>query len=137
MKALRIVIGAVGLAAIAFGGLTLLDGNEIVAVVPWIVGPVLIHDLVIGPLIIGLVWLGTRFLPHYSRTPAMVGLVVSGSLTLVALSVVGRQGAAADNPSLLNRNYLAGWLVALALTWFVVGLTILWQRSHGGFAAQQ
>jgi hypothetical protein len=55
-------------------------------------------------------------LPRAARAPAVVGFVVLGTLTLLAVPVLGRFGARADNPTLLDRSYWAGWLVLAALT---------------------
>ena len=38
-----------------------------------------------------------------------------GSVTLLAVPVLGRFGARADNPTLLDRDYIAGWLVLAGL----------------------
>jgi hypothetical protein len=45
-----------------------------------------------------------------------MGLLVLGSLTIMAIPVLGRFGARPDNPTLLDRNYTAGWLVVAGLT---------------------
>lgn len=127
---LRSLLGAVGMVLIVVGGFVLIRDVDVLTVVPWVVVPVIVHDLIVAPLIIAVVWLGSRILPPYARTPAMVGLVVSGSMTLVALSVLGRQGADPNNPSLLDRDYLAGWFGALVLTWLVVGMTCIFRSRR-------
>ena len=50
------------------------------------------------------------------RAPAVAGLVVLGSVTLLAIPVLGRFGARADNPTLLDRHYGVGcgWCFARA-----------------------
>lgn len=131
MTGTRLAIGAIGVAVIVYGSVLLLHTVNVFQVVPWIIGPVVVHDLLIAPLTIAVVWLAARYLPSYARTPAMFGLLVSGSLTIVALSVVGRRGASPDNPSLLNRDYLAGWAIAMAITWSIVVLTALLRRGTG------
>ena len=129
MTALRLVLGASGVVVIGYGSVDLLLTVDVLAAVPWVIGPVIVHDLLIAPLTLGAVWVGARYLPSYARTPALFGLVVSGSLTFVALSVIGRRGASADNPSLLNRDYVAGWLVALTVTWGAVLVVALLRRA--------
>ena len=44
------------------------------------------------------------------------GLVVLGTVTLMAVPVLGGWGANADNPTILDRNYAAGWLVVAGVT---------------------
>ncbi len=43
-----------------------------------------------------------------AKAPAVVGCVVLGSVTLLAVPVLGRFGERSDNPTLLDRNYTAG-----------------------------
>ena len=57
-----------------------------------------------------------RVLPASARAPAIVGFVVLGSVTLLAVPVLGRFGARPDNVTLLDRHYVVGWLVFAALT---------------------
>ena len=54
--------------------------------------------------------------PRAARAPAVVGFVVLGSVTLLAVPVLGRFGARPDNATLLDRHYLVAWLVLAALT---------------------
>jgi hypothetical protein len=56
------------------------------------------------------------------RAPAAVALIVWGSITLLAVPVLGRFGALEDNPTLLDRPYLITWLVGCALTVLLVAL---------------
>ena len=51
-------------------------------------------------------------LPRAARAPAVVGFVVLGSVTLLAVPVLGRFGARPDNATLLDRDYVVGWVVA-------------------------
>ena len=130
MKVLRYAFAGAGVTLIAVGAVKLLQQGDLFNLVPWLVAPVLIHDLLLAPFVICLVWLGHRLLPGYAHTPAMVGMLVSGGLTLVALSVIGRAGAAVDNPSLLDRNYLQGWLNALLVVWVAVAAIAVVQRAR-------
>ena len=57
--------------------------------------------------------------PGCRRRPARrwsSALVVLGTVTLLAVPVLGRFGARPDNPTLLDRDYTAGWLVLAGLT---------------------
>ncbi|MDQ3104816.1 MAG: hypothetical protein M3Q87_06290, partial [Actinomycetota bacterium] len=56
---------------------------------------------------------------------------VWGSITLLAVPVLGEFGALADNPTLLDRPYLMSWVVgALLVITAVVTGGLLRQRSH-------
>lgn len=87
----------------------------------WLVGGVVVHDLLLAPVLIA-VGIASRKLPVPLRAPAAVALIVWGSITLLAVPVLGRFGALEDNPTLLDRPYLITWLVGCALTVLLVAL---------------
>jgi hypothetical protein len=97
---------------------------------------VLLHDGLLAPLCVAAGALLVRLVPGVARPPAAVGLVVLGSVTLMAVPVLGRFGARPDNPTLLDRPYGPGWLGLLALVAVGVGLGTLVrvrrQASRGG-----
>jgi hypothetical protein len=113
----RLLIGLLGLAMGAFGALRFLqlDLAGILDALLWLAGGVAIHDAVIAPLTIGLTVLATRVVPWSARLRITVGLVVLATVTTTAVPVLGRWGARPDNPTLLDRGYLGGWLVFAAL----------------------
>jgi hypothetical protein len=114
----RGLLGAAGVAVAAYGvGLLLAEPGDLLGVGAWLVSGVVVHDLVLAPVAVLLVVAAGRWLPGAWRAPAAVALVVVGSVTLLAVPVLGRFGARADNPTLLDRPYLAGWaaIVGLAL----------------------
>lgn len=115
--ALRVALGAVGLAATTYGLMMLDDrGPEnLRAVVTWLVAGVILHDAVLAPLTILVCVVGARVLPGRFRAPVAGGLLVVGSVTLLAVPVLGRFGARPDNPTLLDRDYTTGWLVMAGL----------------------
>jgi hypothetical protein len=108
-----------------YGGYLLLtrqDAAGHVATAAWLATGVVLHDLVLAPLFLVLSALGARVLPSSARAPVVVGLVVLGSVTLLAIPVLGRFGARPDNPTLLDRAYGPGWAVLAALTVLAVVL---------------
>ena len=119
----RLLIGAVGVAMGLFGALRFLqlDPEDIIDALIWLAGGVVVHDAVIAPLTIAVTVLLARVVPAGARRRLTVALVVLVTVTVTAVPVLGRWGARADNPTLLDRNYLAGWLVFAAL----VGLCTL------------
>lgn len=120
MRALRGVGGALGVVLAAYGAWLLVnrqDLDRLLGVATWLAAGVVVHDLLLAPLVVVVVLAG-RLLPPPVRGPAAVGLVVLGSTTLVAVPVLGRFGARADNPTLLDRDYGLAWLA-------VAGVTIL------------
>ncbi len=124
---MRILVGIVGLAALAYGGLLLVRriSIDVFDSGVWLAGGVVAHDLVLAPLVIGLGLLVLPRLPVVARAPVTVGTVVLASVTLVAVPVLGRFGASPGNPTLLDRDYVTGWLVLAALTTLGVAAAIV------------
>ncbi len=124
MSVIRWMLGAVGVLAGGYGGWLLLNGQDagdLVDAGVWLVSGVVLHDVLLtGVVLLGAI--GVGLLPRATRVPAAVALVVVGSLTLVAIPVLGRFGERADNPTHLDRPYLASWLAVVALA--VVAVTV-------------
>lgn len=130
MSAARGLLGLAGVAAGLWGAWLLLgpdrgDTAALVSTVVWLGGGVLLHDVVLAPLVLLLGFVAVRLLPGGWRAAVAGGLVVLGSVTLLAIPVLGRFGAKPDNPTLLDRAYGPGWLAMAAgvvLGTLVVGL---------------
>ena len=123
MTGTRLGLGVLGILGGLYGAwLVLSRGHDLLELVVWLAAGVVLHDgaLALTVLLLGAV--GLRILPQAAKAPAVVGFVVLGSVTLLAVPVLGRFGARADNPTLLDRSYWAGWIVLAALT--VVGVLI-------------
>ncbi|TIC85559.1 hypothetical protein [Nocardioides sp. GY 10127] len=123
----RVVLGAVGVVVLGYGLWLLVSRQSLEGLVDvgvwWAVG-VLAHDVVLSGLLVLLGAAGARLLPPAWRAPVAGGLVVLGALTLLAVPVLvglGREHAP-DNPTLLDRDYWAGWGVLAALT--AVGVVV-------------
>ena len=132
MNALRILLGALGVAGGAFGAVLLLDLGpaNLVAAGTWLVGGVLVHDAVLAPLTLAVGVGAVRLLRRQVPAAIVVGATVLATVTVVAIPVLGRFGARGDNRTLLDRNYLLGWLVLATLT--VVAVAIAMVRSDRG-----
>ncbi len=130
----RIGLGALGV-ALALWGVWLLLGTadvaDLINIAFWLGGGVIAHDVLIAAVTIAIAALVSRVVPEAAQAPATVGLVVLGAITLVAIPVLGRFGARPDNPTLLDRNYTAGYLliVAVVVTSVTVASIIRSRRS--------
>ncbi|MFG2577225.1 hypothetical protein [Streptomyces sp. NPDC048481] len=124
MKALRVLLGAVGLALMGVGAFQLTDVRDPIGVLVWLGGAVLLHDAVIAPLVllVGLVLVRRR-----ARGPVRGALLVAGALTAVALPVLLRPGRTA-NPSVLPLDYPRNWLIAVVA---VATAAALWGAGRG------
>ncbi|CAB4728122.1 MAG: hypothetical protein F2667_12645 [Actinobacteria bacterium] len=114
----RLAIGALGVLLGLFGARTLWtrqDTDQLTNAGLWLVGGVVLHDLVLAPVVLLLVVVVARLLPTAYRAPAVVALVVLGTLTIVAVPMLSGQGVRPDNPTLLPRDYRTTWLVLVAV----------------------
>lgn len=115
MRTARIALALVGIGLVGVGGWEFLSSDVDNA------GGVIVHDGLLAPAIVALGVVAARALPTWLRGPATVGLVVLGTVTLLAVPVLGRFGARPDNPPQLDRNYGVGWLVFAAVVLLGVG----------------
>ncbi|MCX6394890.1 MAG: hypothetical protein NTV23_00190 [Propionibacteriales bacterium] len=127
VRLVRLLVGALGLAAGLWGAWLMSDlgVDNLVASGTWLVGGVVLHDAVIGPVTIALAAVAVRLSRRSVPGPVIVGGIVLGSVTLAVVPVLGRFGAHADNPSLLPRDYVGGWLVFAGLTLTAVVVALL------------
>jgi hypothetical protein len=96
--------------------------DNLLATAVWAGGGVIAHDGILAPVVLLACALALRLLPRAAQAPAAVGMIVLGTLTVVAIPVLGRFGARADNSSLLDRSYVPAWLVIAGLTLAAVAL---------------
>ena len=109
----RVLLAGIGVLVGGYGAFLLLsrqDGDQLLNAAVWLASGVVLHDFVLAPLVLGLVVLAARIVPAVGKVPAAVALVVLGTATLLAVPVLGRFGERPDNPTLLDRDYTAGWL---------------------------
>jgi hypothetical protein len=127
---LRWVLGGSGLAALGYGALVLAERpDDLLAIGTWLAGGVILHDLLLAPFVIAICLLGARVLPHRHHLPGVLVLAVFGSVSVVAIPVLGRFGAKPDNATLLDRHYLLGWLLIGALT--LLASVLVTRRTTG------
>ena len=115
---IRIALAALGVIIAVRGGWMLLTnstGDQLVSAGAWLLGGVVAHDFVIAPVTIAVGWLLIRLVPAWSRGAVAAGAIVLGTLTIVALPMLRGWGRQPDMPSLLPRDYWAGWLAVAGL----------------------
>jgi uncharacterized membrane protein len=130
----RWLIGGLGVVLGAYGAwlaLTRQDAGQLVELAVWLAAGVVLHDVVVAGVVLAGVALGRRVLPGPWQAPATLGLVVWGGVTLMAVPVLGRFGARADNPTLLDRPYLASWAALTVAAVLVVAVAGLVRARRG------
>ncbi|MFB9234151.1 hypothetical protein ACFFWC_01155 [Plantactinospora siamensis] len=128
-RGVRTVLVLAGAAAGGYG--LFLLRPQLGATAWWLLAGPVLHDVLVAPLV-GLVGLA---LTRLARGPAARrwlrgGLVVTGTLLLIAVPLVWRPAAAPPNPGLQDRDYprgLAVWLLAL---WLGVAAAALLSRRR-------
>lgn len=124
---MRPALVALGVAVGVYGGYLLLAQglDNLVAAVIWLAAGVILHDGVIGPVLVALGVAVVMLVPHRVRAPIAAGLIVLGTVTMTAVPMLGRFGERPDNPTLLDRNYTVGWLVFAVLVLAGTALGVL------------
>lgn len=121
----RLLLGAAGVALGTYGLLLLLtrqDPGQWGEIALWLGAGVVAHDALLSGLVIGAGLLGGRLLPPPWRAPAAIALVVWGALSVVAVPVLVGGGERADNPTLLDRPYVATWWAISAMVVLLVAV---------------
>ena len=130
VRTARVLLVVLGVLGAGYGIRLLLEQgtDNLIAAGSWLIGGVVLHDGVIGPLTIGVAAAATLALRRKLPAPVIVGAIVLATVTLVAYPVLGRFGARPDNPTLLDRNYTVGWFVFAGLTLLAVAISLI--RRH-------
>ncbi len=132
MTVFRLLLGAAGGVLVAVGVMRFVETGraDMVDAVWWLGGGVVGHDVLLSPLTLLLGLAVVRLLPPWARGGAAAAFVVLGSVTLLAVPVLGRFGASPGNPTLLDRDYWTGWLVFAATVVAAAGGWALAERRR-------
>jgi hypothetical protein len=118
MKLTRPLIGAAGVGLLGYGIVRIFtDAKDTkpAALLRWLVGALLVHDLLIAPVVLGIGWLLTRFVPPRARRYLQAGLICGGLVSAYGVLLIWRQGKAAASLALLRQDYLRNLLIVLAI----------------------
>lgn len=130
MSAVRVVLVVIGVAVGAYGVVLVADNSTevIIRIVVWALIGVLLHDAVFAPVCVALGFAGRRLLPHKWWTPVLVAALLTVVLVLLAIPVYNKPGLHLDNLTVLDRDYQAGFWVALAVVWGAALLYLVGDR---------
>ncbi|MER6098873.1 hypothetical protein ABT154_24090 [Streptomyces sp. NPDC001728] len=113
MKTSRYVVGAAGIALMAFGGALLGEQPRPWSTALWLAAGVLVHDGLIAPLVLAVAAAVGVVAGRPPRGVARAALIVAGSVTVVALPGLLSPGGVA-NPTVPPLDYSRNWLLAMA-----------------------
>jgi len=91
-------------------------------VATWLGGGLLLHDLVVLPVVLALMWLVGRIAPDVVRTPLRAGILGSGLILAVAWPALRGYSDRPDNPTVHPLDYGSAVLTVLTFVWGVVAL---------------
>lgn len=124
MIAVRVLLGAVGVAAMGWGAwllVTTTQPDDVLGLAVWMLGLIVLHDAVLAPLIVAAAFVARRFGARvgWSDLAIVQGAVLTGALlTAVAVSISAKQRIGARNDSVLPLDYDAG----LAIAWAAIAV---------------
>jgi hypothetical protein len=128
LGAVRVLLTAAGLTAIGYGlhGLVIdRRATNPSNAVRWLVGGILVHDLLIVP-VTAAVGLGLTVLVRAPYRAVLQGaLLVSGAVTLATLPLWRGYGGPADNPTVNPLPYGRNLVIVLGLVWLAAALIIV------------
>jgi hypothetical protein len=127
MRPLLVVIGVL---MGCYGAVLLWDNPWLIImrIVVWAVVAAVVHDFVFAPLCAGLGYVGRRLIRGRLWTPVAVAATTTVVLVLVAVPVYAKPGMRPDNPTVLDRDYPTGLLIALVVVWACVPVYYLLTR---------
>ncbi|MEU8900497.1 hypothetical protein AB0C65_31855 [Nocardia sp. NPDC048505] len=120
-----LVLGGIWLGWYGIDLLLAQNSTDLLSTGRWFLGGIIVHDAVLAPLCAVVAVAARRLLPPRFWPTVAWAAICTLTLTLVALPVLGRSGAVAMNPTVLDRDYPLGFLLAVAVVWLVAGLDLV------------
>lgn len=108
------------------------DFADLINIAVWLGGGIVFNDGIIAAIALVLGFVAMRLLPRLARGPAAVGFVVVGTFSVLAIPFLGRFGAREDNATLLNRDYVGGYLLFVAIVAVLAIVTAMWRMGRTG-----
>jgi hypothetical protein len=94
----------------------------------WVGGGALVHDVLIAPLIVFVVWATGRVLPARYRNAVRTGLLGTALIVALGWPALAGYGNRPDNRSIHPLDYRTAVLTAIGALWAMVFAHILWRR---------
>lgn len=122
MRVTQVALILIGLAIGLYGAWLVWEFplDIIIRFAVWAGVAVVLHDFVFAPLCVAFGWTGRRLIRGRLWTPVTVAGLCTVVLLLLAVPVYAKPGARLDNPTVLDRDYPMGLLIALIVVWACV-----------------
>jgi hypothetical protein len=121
---------ALGAPVMAYGSFELVQQAgwpRAFGVTRWIAGGILLHDLVLVPLVLALVWAVGRWTPAAVHTPLRAAVLGTGLIVAVGWPGLRGYGNRSDNPTIHPLDYSTAVLTALAVLWVAMASWAAWR----------
>jgi len=118
MLAGRVVAIGSGVVLAAYGAVRLLadvPGSSLLRLAVWLVGALVISDLIISPLVVAIGVVLRRWLPDRGRRYVQAFLIMAAMITVVAAPMIYLQGSAPPEKALLNQDFRVNLAILLGL----------------------
>ena len=118
MLVARVAAIGSGVVLAAYGAVRLLTdvpGSSLLRLAVWLVGAVVISDLVVSPLVVAIGAALRRWLPDRGRRYVQAFLIMAAMVTVVATPMIYLQGSAAPEKALLNQDFGVNLMILLGL----------------------
>ena len=118
MKAWRIILAAAGIGLGAYGVFRLvseLPTYSLLILGVWLLAALVIQDAILAPSVVGVGWLLRRYVPDRGRRFLQVALIISGLITVIAVSMIFLRGTQPAVKALLLRNYGSNLILIIAI----------------------
>jgi hypothetical protein len=96
----------------------------------WVLGGVLVHDLVVAPIATAVALLLARIGSRWWTGPVAASLAVSAIVVAFAFPLLRGYGRRDANPSALPRDYGAATLALVVGIWSVAAVVVLWRARR-------
>ena len=126
---------AIGAPVIAYGTWQLVHHSTAArtfAVARWAISGGLLHDLVLVPVMLTVVWLIGRTIPSRAANAVRAGVLGTALVVAIDWAALNGYGDRTDNPSIHPLNATTATLTAVAVVWILVTIfwAVSWQRSR-------
>jgi hypothetical protein len=137
MRAWRIVLAVLGIAALVYGGgrlLTEIPRHSLVLLAGWLIAAVLIHDGLVSPVVLGVGWTLRRLVPDRGRRYLQAALIVSALVTIVAVPMIYRANRQPPSKAILRQDFAANLALLLGVIMVVtlIAYAVQVARESGG-----
>jgi hypothetical protein len=130
MSRIRLVLGGAGGLLALFGVFRLITQvplADVLVLVVWLIGALVIHDGVVSPLVVGAGWTVSRLVPPRARRYLQAALIVAAIVTVIAIPMMYRRDSQPKSKAILQQNFGANLTLLIGI---IAAVTLLLYALH-------